>query len=73
MYWIEYRKGEPIPKEFEYDGWKTDRCDYVHGRSTPLMLWICYREGEPIPDELKYDGWKTDKDGDQKSLPILWV
>ena len=43
MYWIEYHKGQPIPDEFKYPGWQTDRCGYVGGKSTPLMLWINYR------------------------------
>ncbi len=49
MLWIEKRKGEPIPKELYYEGYKTDRDN--EGR-TPLMLWINWRYNEAIPQEL---------------------
>ena len=52
MLWIMNRK-EPIPKEFEYDGWRTDKTKYG---STPLMLWVKYRK-DPIPEDMKFDGW----------------
>ena len=57
--WIEHRRDEPIPQEFFYDGYQTDRDNDDY---TPLLQWIECRPGEPIPKELYYDGYKTDRD-----------
>ena len=70
MLWIEYRPGEPIPKEFEYDGWRTDKNKC--GGKTPLMLWIKHCK-EPIPKELTYDGWQTDKDNYKYTPLMQWI
>ncbi len=51
MLWIKYRKGEPIPENMYYPGWRTDREKY--DRCTPLMLWNKHRPNEPIPEKLK--------------------
>ncbi len=48
-YWIEYRKGEPIP-----DGLIDDELLYTD----MIHWWIIYRKGEPIPNKLKFDGWE---------------
>ena len=51
-YWIEYRKGEPIPEDMKFEDWQT------FGRGCrPVYCWIAFRPGEPIPDELKFEGW----------------
>ncbi len=70
MLWIEYRPGEPIPKEIQYDGWQTDRNKC--GGKTPLMLWIKHCK-EPIPKELTYDGWQTDKDNYKYTPLMQWI
>lgn len=43
-WWIEYRKGEPIPKELIVDGlWKYEYHETIYP-------WIDYRKGETMPD-----------------------
>ena len=49
-----YRKGEPIPKEFKFQGWETSEG---YEQKKPIHYWIVYRRGEPIPDEMKFEGW----------------
>ena len=58
MIWVRCCKGEPIPEDFEYPDWQTDRDDYDN---TPLMLWIISRKGEPIPEDFEYPDWQTDR------------
>ena len=53
MLWIEYRKGEDIPKELYYSNYKLDKD---RNSRTPLMLWISRRLCEAIPEELYYPG-----------------
>lgn len=52
MFWIFARKGEDIPKELLYTGYKTDKDK---DGDTPLMLWISCRKSEAIPDILLDD------------------
>jgi len=81
MYWIEFRKNEPIrdeslgpqsciPEELKYPDWQTDK---TYNNSVPLMEWIKYRQNEPIPKELKYLGWQTDKDNFGNTPLMLWI
>ena len=53
MTWIEWRRGESIPKELLYQGCQTDKNNWCR---TPLMLWIENRPEEAIPWELLYQG-----------------
>ena len=46
MLWIEYRKGENIPKDLYYQNYQTYKDK---SGKTPLMYWIRYHQGEDIP------------------------
>ena len=52
MLWLEYRYKEPIPENFYYEGWQSDKND---SSESPLMLWIKYHHPrEDIPEDYYY-------------------
>ena len=56
MYWIENRRGEPIPDCLYYPNCELDRDK---DGKTPLMLWVKHQDG-CIPEKLHYPGCELD-------------